>query len=65
MYRRHLKRTRRRLASPRSWRLRLVFWGSALIIGAVAAGFALIAHHADGFYRQLHTSDPWLAYALT
>jgi H+/Cl- antiporter ClcA len=64
-YRRHLKRTRRRLASPRSWRLRLVFWASALIIGLVAAGFALIARYADGFYHQLHTSDPWLAYALT
>lgn len=65
MYRRHLTRTGRRLVSPRSWRLRLMFWGSALIIGAVAAGFALLARYADGFYRHLHASDPWLAYALT
>lgn len=65
MYLRHLKRTRRRLISRNTWRLRLVFWGSAIIIGATAAGFALIARYADRFYRHLHDSDPWIAYALT
>ncbi len=65
MYRRHLRRTHRRLFSRRTWRLRLVFWGGALAVGAVAAGFALLARFADERFRALHAADPALAYALT
>jgi H+/Cl- antiporter ClcA len=65
MYRRQLRRTRRRLFSRRSWRLRLVFWGSALVVGAVAAGFALVARYADQFFHRFHGDSPMLAYALT
>lgn len=65
MYRHHLRRTHRRLFSRQAWRLRFVFWGSALIIGAVAAGFALSARYADGFYHQLYDRSPLLAYLLT
>ena len=65
MYRHHLRRTHRRLFSRQAWRLRLLFWGSALIIGGVAAGFALSARYADGFFHQLYGRDPLLAYLLT
>jgi len=65
MYRRHLSRTKRRLFSRNKWKLRLVFWGSALLVGLVAAAFALIAKSADGFFHQLHHDTPWLAYLLT
>ena len=65
MYRRHLRRTHRRLFSRRSWQLRLVFWGGALAVGALAAAFALLARFADERFRALHAEQPWLAYALT
>jgi len=65
MYRRHLMRTHRRLFSRRSWQLRLVFWGSALIVGAVAAAFALLAAYGESLFHHLHSEQPWLAYALT
>lgn len=65
MYRHHLRRTHRRLFSRQAWRLRLVFWGSALIIGGVAAGFALGGRYADGYYHQLYQVSPLLAYLLT
>jgi H+/Cl- antiporter ClcA len=65
MYLRHLKRTKRRLLSRSKWKLRLIFWGSAIVVGAIAAVFALLAHAADNLFHQLHTDEPWLAYALT
>ena len=65
MYRRHLIRTKRRLLSRNKWKLRLLFWGSAVIVGLVAAAFALIAKTADEFFHQLHHTTPWLAYLLT
>ena len=65
MYRRHLRRAHRRLFSRRTWRLRLVFWGGALAVGGLAAGFALLARFADERFRELHAAEPWLAYAVT
>jgi len=65
MYIRHLKRTKRNLLSKSKWKLRLIFWGSAIVVGAIAAVFALLAHAADNFFHQLHGNQPWLAYAIT
>ena len=65
MYRHHFRRTHRRLFSRQAWRLRLVFWGGAITIGAVAGGFALMAGHADRFFYHLYQHSPILAYILT
>ena len=65
MYRHHFRRTHRRLFSRKAWRLRLVFWVSAVIIGAVAAAFALSASYADRFFYQLYQRSPLSAYLLT
>lgn len=64
MYRQHLKRTRRQLFALKRWHMRLLFWGSALSVGAVAALFALLANLADNTFHQLHAQQPWLAYLL-
>lgn len=63
MYRR-LRHTQRRLFSLRHWRIRLVFWLGALLLGAVAAGFALIAAFADKSFHRLAEALPFVALLL-
>ncbi|MFP3874347.1 MAG: chloride channel protein [Thiohalophilus sp.] len=64
MYRQHLNRTRRRLFSLNKWKMRLLLWGGALCVGAVAALFALLANAADESFHHLHQRQPWLTYLL-
>lgn len=61
----HLKRTRRQLLSPSKWKLRVIFWSSALVIGATAALFAIASAFSDGLYHRLYDHSPPLAFALT
>jgi len=64
MYRQHLKRTHRQFFSLNKWKVRLLFWGSALAIGAVAAVFAMVAAEADERFHLLYQSKPWLTYLI-
>ncbi len=64
MYRRHLKHTQRHYFSPRKLRLRVIFWGGALVIGAAAAAFALLSHFSDKYFYQLYLNQPYIAYIL-
>ncbi|MDH5179338.1 MAG: chloride channel protein [Gammaproteobacteria bacterium] len=61
----HLKRTKRQLLSFSTWRLRVVFWSSAIIIGATAAIFALFSAFTDGAFHRLYAYSPLLAYCVT
>lgn len=61
MLRRHLQRTRRQILSPGKWKLRVVFWGGALSIGAAAAVFALASFEADNLYRHFYLQHPFIA----
>ena len=64
MYKQHLKRTSRTALSPRRMRLRVIFWGGALLIGIVAALFALLSQFSDEFFYHLYQTQPLIAYAL-
>jgi len=61
----HLKRTRRQLMSLNKWKLRLIFWTTAVIIGATAALFAIASNFSDGLFHRLYDYSPNLAYVLT
>lgn len=61
----HLKRTRRQLMSPGKWKLRIIFWSAAIIIGAAAALFAIASGFSDGLYHRLYDYSPPLAYVVT
>jgi len=61
----HLKRTRRQLLSLNVWKLRLVFWSSAMLIGITAAIFALGSGFADTLYHRLYAYSAPLALGLT
>lgn len=64
MYRQHLRRTKRRLFSIKKWKVRAVLWGSAILLGLIAAFFALASHHSDEMYHQLYRENPVIAYCL-
>jgi len=64
MLRRHLHRTRRQILTPSKWKVRIVFWGGAFSIGAVAAIFALASFRADGLFRHFYEQQPWFALAV-
>ena len=61
----HLKRTRRQLLSFNKWKLRLIFWSAAIVIGATAALFALASSFSDGLFHRLYNYSPELAYVVT
>lgn len=63
--RKHIRRSRRRLFSFKAWRLRLVFWVGALIVGVVAVIFAKAADLADHSFTRLLDDYPWLPFILT
>ncbi len=62
--RQHLINTRRRLLSIKKMKLRLTFLGSAMIVGAIAAVFAIAAQQADHYYLVLFKSTPWIALSI-
>ena len=62
---RQIRRLRRLpLMSPRQWLRRLVFWVGAVVVAAVAIGFAALASRADGVFEQVQAARPWLAFLI-
>jgi len=58
--RNHLKN----LLSPKEWLLRMVFWGGALAVGAVAVLFALGAQLGNQCFHWLLSISPWFSFAV-
>lgn len=58
--RRHIRRSRYRLLHLAGWRVRLVFWGGAVMVGLVSALFALGAEATDHIFRTITADRPWL-----
>jgi H+/Cl- antiporter ClcA len=50
--------------SKRKWKLRMVFWGGAITIGAVAALFAIASFESDELFRSFYQSHPLLSLLL-
>jgi len=50
------------LMSPKEWLLRIVFWGGALAVGAVAVLFALGAQISYQWFQTMLSISPWLAF---
>lgn len=64
MFKGHLERTRRQILHAGKWKMRIVFWGGALSLGAIAAVFAQVSFHADGLFRHFYDQQPLLALAV-
>ena len=63
--RRHVRRLKYRFFKPKSWRMRLVFWGGAILVGLVAAVFALLADQADRVFRDIIAYNKYLPLIIT
>jgi len=63
--RQHVRRLKYRFFKPQSWRTRLVFWGGAILVGLVAAVFALMAAQADHAFRQIIAFNVYLPLLIT
>ncbi len=63
--RRHFRRNHRKFFSPRAWKVRLVFWVGAGMVGGVCALFALLAERAGAVFRWLVTFGDWVPLIVT
>jgi len=63
--RQHVRRLKYRFFKPQAWRTRLVFWGGAVLVGLVAAVFALMAEQADYTFRQIIAFNAYLPLFIT
>jgi len=61
----HIRRSRRALFHPKAWRIRLFFWIGAILVGGVAALFAIGSEHADHGFRLLTTQYNWASLIIT
>ena len=60
-----VRRLKSRFLKPQAWRMRLVFWGGAILVGLMAAVFALIADQADHFFRSVIAYNKYLPLLIT
>jgi H+/Cl- antiporter ClcA len=63
--RRHFRRNHRKLFSPRAWRVRLVFWVGAGMVGGVCALFALLADRAGVLFEKMVAFGDWVPLIVT
>ncbi len=61
----HLRRSKRLLLSSQAWRIRLAFWGGAILVGLVCVLFAKLAELANHAFLQLAAFNPYLPLLLT
>jgi len=64
MYRKHFYKTHRQVFSVKKWKMRTLFWSFAILVGVVAALFALGSNVADHFFRYLYQNHVVFAYLL-
>jgi len=63
--RHHIRRNHRKLFNPSAWKVRLVFWLGALIVGGLCAVFAILADYAgEGFEKIVELGD-WIPLIVT
>lgn len=61
----HLRRNQRKLFSPRAWRVRLVFWAGAVLVGGICAMFAILAEDAGRAFHWLVSLGDWVPLLVT
>jgi chloride channel protein, CIC family len=63
--RKHLRRSRRKLFSLKAWKVRLVFWVGAVLVGCVSAMFAILSLKADLLFQRITTVSHWIPMIMT
>ena len=52
------------LISPRLWWRRVVFWVGAVLVAAIAIGFAKAADWASGWFVHVIAGHPWMPFLI-
>lgn len=63
--RQHLRRNQRKFFSASVWRVRLVFWFGALLVGGICALFALLADRAGEVFHKMIELGHWVPLVAT
>jgi H+/Cl- antiporter ClcA len=53
------------LLSPESWRIRIIFWAGAVIVGLIASFFAQAADYSNALFQRLIAISPYLPLVVT
>lgn len=61
----HIRRSKRKLFSINAWKVRLVFWAGAFMVGCVAAFFAIASEVANHLFRLMLDISPFLPFIVT
>jgi H+/Cl- antiporter ClcA len=65
MHRKQWRRTVKHLRSKQAWRIRLLLWGGAVLVGLVATALALGSDYASLVFAWAIEDRPWLPFLLT
>lgn len=61
---RHIHRSGKALLSPDAWKIRILFWCGAVIVGLVASGFAILSEDANQVFGHLVEISPYLPFVV-
>jgi H+/Cl- antiporter ClcA len=61
----HIRRHQRKFFSLSAWRVRLIFWLGALLVGLVCALFAVLADRADEVFHHIVGFGKWVPLVVT
>jgi len=61
---RNIRNSGKSLLSPDAWKIRILFWFGAVIVGLIASGFAIISEHANEGFNFLVGISPYLPLAV-
>jgi len=63
--RQHVRKLKYRFFKPQTWRTNMVFWGGAVLVGLVAAIFAMLADWGDHVFRSIVAYNEYLPLIVT
>ena len=60
----HIRKSGKDLLSPDAWKVRIIFWSGAVLVGLVASGFAISTEYAVEGFQQLLEYGDWIPFVL-
>ena len=60
----HIHRSGKALLSPDAWKIRVLFWSGAVVVGLVASGFAITTEYANEGFTHLISVSPYLSLVI-
>ncbi len=61
---RNIRRSGKNLLSPDAWKIRILFWSGAVVVGLIASGFAIVSEHANEGFSHLVEISPYLPFLV-